>query len=66
MLKLHVGLDVLLSVSLQRYYPVQEAIWFSKGTLDYPIIDNRNDILLCLRAVCHKAFEVSLLYTISA
>jgi hypothetical protein len=66
-LVLHVRLDVLLCVLLQRCFPMQDARALSVLHRDLWItiaIDNTNGILVGLRTVLYKAFEVWLLQAI--
>jgi hypothetical protein len=63
-LVLHVWLDILLCVSIQRCSPMEEtsALSVLHGDLWITIaIDNSDSILIGLSTVCHEAFEVGIL-----
>jgi hypothetical protein len=67
-LVLHVWLDMLLCVSIQRCSPMEEACALTILYRDLWIttaIDNSDGIPVGLRTICHEAFEVGLFYAIS-
>jgi hypothetical protein len=66
-LVLHVWLDMLLCVSIQRCSPMEEACALTILYRDLWIttaIDNSDGILIGLCPICHEAFEVGILHIV--